>query len=71
MKCPFMKHRELVEFLTYLPWSLRNKVLKKVESKSDTLYTKNLSFENSNLSEHNLRFMYSTLFNPQNPNSIH
>ena len=38
MKCPFMKHRELVEFLTYLPWSLRNKLLKKVESKSDTLY---------------------------------
>ena len=38
MKCPFMKHRELLEFLTYLPWSLRNKLLKKVESKSDTLY---------------------------------
>ena len=33
-----MKHRELLEFLTYLPWSLRNKHLKKVESKSDTLY---------------------------------
>ena len=38
MKCPFMKHRELLEFLTYSPHASRYKLLKKVESKSDTLY---------------------------------
>ena len=37
MKCPLMKHRELLEFLTYSPHASRYKLLKKVESKSDTL----------------------------------
>ena len=32
-----MKHRELLEFFTYLPQASRYKLLKKVESKSDTL----------------------------------
>ena len=38
MKWHFMKRQELLEFLTYLPWSLRNKLLKKEEWKWDTLY---------------------------------
>ena len=37
MKWHFMKHRELLEFLTYSPQASRYKLLKKVESKSDTL----------------------------------
>ena len=31
MKWHFMKHRELLELLTYLPWSLSYKLLKKVK----------------------------------------
>ena len=38
MKWHFMKHREMLEFLTYLPWSMRYKLLKKEEWKWDTLY---------------------------------
>ena len=38
MKWHLMKHRELLKFLTYLLWSLRNKLLKKEEWKWDTLY---------------------------------
>ena len=44
MKWHFMKRRELLEFLTYLPWSLRNKLLKKEEWKWDTLYAQNYPF---------------------------
>ena len=38
MKWHFMKRREKLEFLTYLPWSKRYKLLKKEEWKWDTLY---------------------------------
>ena len=38
MKCTFMKHRELLEFFTYLPYSLRYKHLLLQKWKSDTLY---------------------------------
>ena len=38
MKCTFMKHRELLEFFTYLPYSLKYKHLLLQKWKSDTLY---------------------------------
>ena len=38
MKCTFMKHRELLEFFTYLPYSWRYKHLLLQKWKSDTLY---------------------------------
>ena len=38
MKCTFMKHRELLEFFTYLPQSLKYKLLLLTKWKLDTLY---------------------------------
>ena len=38
MKWRFMKRREVLEFLAYLPWSMRYKLLKREEWKWDTLY---------------------------------
>ena len=38
MKCTFMKRRELLEFFTYLPLSLRYKLLLLQKWKLDTLY---------------------------------
>ena len=37
MKCTFMKYRELLEFFTYLPLSLRYKLLLLTKWKLDTL----------------------------------
>ena len=38
MKCTFMKRQELLEFFTYLPQSLRYKLLLLTKWKLDTLY---------------------------------